>query len=179
MRDRDPVRAQQEQQEGDGARLSIDLLYREHAPQLLRRLRGRVGSADEANDLVQDAFARLLGAGSSQQFREPRAFLNRIMRNLLIDRSRRLSTRIPHVELDHDIAVPPAQSDAIEVEQLRRRYTEIVDSLPPRTREVFLLHRLDGLKCTKIAERLDISVRTVEWHLAQAILRIDRELRGE
>lgn len=179
MRDADPVRARKGQQEGDGAGLSIDLLYREHAPQLRRRLRGRVGSADEANDLVHDAFARLLGAGRSQNLREPRAFLNRILRNLLIDRSRRLSCRIPHVELDEDIAVPPAQSHAIEVEQLRKRYTEIVDSLPPRTREVFLLHRLDGLKCTKIAERLDISVRTVEWHLAQAILRIDRELRGE
>ena len=179
MRDRDPDRARQAQQEGDGARLSIDLLYREHAPQLRRRLRGRVGSVDEANDLVHDAFTRLLGASGPQNLREPRAFLNRIMRNLLIDRSRRLSTRIPHVELDDDIAVPPAQSHAIEVEQLRKRYTEIVDSLPPRTREVFLLHRLDRLKCAKIAERLDISVRTVEWHLAQAVLRIDRELRGE
>jgi len=157
----------------------FDLLYRDHAPKLRRRLRTRLGSADEANDLVHEAFARLLGASRAHELRQPGAFLNRIVRNLLIDRSRRLVARTPHVPLEDDIAVPPAQADGIELEQLRDRYRDIVDALPPRTREVFLLHRVDGLSYLKIAERLDISVRTVEWHVAQAVLRISRGLNGE
>lgn len=63
---------------GDGDGPDFDLLYRRHAPSLRRRLRARVRSADEANDLVQDAFARLLGARSVARVRDPAAFLNRL-----------------------------------------------------------------------------------------------------
>ena len=159
----------------------LDLLYRNQAPLLRRRLRARVKSHEEANDLVQDAFARLLGTRSLALVRDPGAFLNRIVRNLLIDRSRRLVYRSQHVPigLGEDIAVPPDQGQAIEVEQMRKRYRELIASLPPRTREVFVLHRVDGHSYTQIAQRLDISVRTVEWHVAQAIVRISRGLDEE
>ena len=159
----------------------LELLYRDHAPTLRRRLRSRVGSSDEANDLVHEAFTRLLGARTAGGLRNPGAFLNRIVRNLLIDRSRRLSARPAHVALgvDVDIPFPPDQGEAIEVEQMRERYRDVVASLPQRTREVFVLHRIDGLSYREIAVRLDISVRTVEWHIAEAIVRIRRGLDAE
>ena len=46
-------------------------------------------------------------------------------------------------------------------------------------REVFLLHRVDGLSYKDIALQLGISVRTVEWHIAEAIVRIGRGLDRE
>src|SRR5207237_7842220 len=120
--------------------------------------------------------ARLLGARSVADLRQPAAFLNRILRNLLVDRARRRSSRPAHVPIDHDtdLAVAPDQGERIELEQMQRRYREIVETLPPRMREVFVLHRVDGLSYREIAERLDISVRTVEWHVAQAIVRLGR-----
>lgn len=165
----------------DDPRLRVDLLYRDHAATLRRRLRARLGSSDEANELVHDAFARLLGARPTSGVRDPGAFLNRIVRNLLVDRSRRRTARPVHVALDReaDLAVAPDQGDAIELEQMRRRYKDVVASLPPRMREVFVLHRIDGLSYKDIAARLDISVRTVEWHIAQAIVRISRALDCE
>jgi RNA polymerase sigma factor (sigma-70 family) len=156
----------------------LDMLYRDHAPTLRRRLRARVGSGEDARDLVQEAFARLLGAGSFDRLRQPEAFLNRIVRNLLIDRSRRAAARGDHVPIDGDVglAVPPPQADAIEVEQMRDRYRELVASLPDRMREVFLLHRVEELSYKEIAAQLGISVRTVEWHVAEAILRLSKGL---
>jgi RNA polymerase sigma-70 factor (ECF subfamily) len=110
--------------------------------------------------------------------RDPGAFLNRIISNLLIDRSRRRSARPIHVGIENEaeLAVAPAQTDGIELEQVHRRYKELVDALPPRMRQVFLLHRVEGLGYKEIAERLDISVRTVEWHIAEAIVRIGKGL---
>jgi RNA polymerase sigma-70 factor (ECF subfamily) len=170
-------RARPDQAKERGPSDDIDLLYRGEAAALRRRLRARLGSSEEAGDLVQEAFARLLGAHLASSVRDPAAFLNRIVRNLLIDRSRRKSARAPHVELaEGDAAVPPGQSDAIEVEQMRERYREAVSELPERMREVFILHRVHELGYREIAARLDISVRTVEWHIAQAIVRISRGL---
>lgn len=157
------------------------MLYRECAPTLRRRIRSQVGSDDEASDLVQDAFTRLLGARPTEGLRTPGAFLNRIVRNLLIDRSRRLSARPLLVPLDtrFETAVAPDQADLIELDQMRRRYRDVVESLPPRMREVFVLHRIEELSYKQIATRLDISVRTVEWHIAEAIVRISRGLDAE
>jgi RNA polymerase sigma factor (sigma-70 family) len=156
----------------------LDMLYRSQAPQLRRRIRGQLRSSEEAHDLVQDAFVRLLGASARQVLREPEAFLNRIVRNLLIDRARRRTTRAMHVPLDEDSdpGAPPSQADALELADMRDRYRAAVNALPERMREVFLLHRIEELGYREIATRLGISHRTVEWHIAEAIVRIGKGL---
>ena len=180
MREAEPYGRGGSAGDGAGPQPDLDLLYRDHAPRLRRRLRMKIRSNDEAMDLVHDAFAKLLGARSLGVLRDPAAYLNRIVRNLLVDRSRRLSSRPAHIPIeDSETAVAPGQDAAIELEQMRRRYRELVDGLPPRTREVFLLHRIEGVCYRDIGARLDISVRTAEWHVAQAIVRIGKGLDGE
>lgn len=156
----------------------LDLLYRDHATALTRRVRKRVGCSEEASDLVHEAFARMLRLEAFQSLRKPEAFLSRVLRNLLIDRSRRLARKALHVSADEaaEIPVRADQADAIELEEMRERYRDLVARMPPRTREVFLLHRIDELSYKEIAVRLGISVRTVEWHVAEAITRISRGL---
>lgn len=166
---------------GETAQARFDLLYRDQAPRLRRRLGAQLKSSEEARDLVQDAFARLIGAGARQALNQPEAFLNRIIRNLLIDRSRRRAVRGPHVPIDTDVepAVRPTQADGLELAQMRERYRAAVDALPARTRDVFRLHRIDGLSYKEIALRLKISPRTAEWHVAEALVRIGRCLEEE
>ncbi|UUL82522.1 RNA polymerase sigma factor [Sphingomonas qomolangmaensis] len=163
---------------GGSDQARFDVLYREQAPRLRRWLDARVRSREEANDLVQDAFARLLGSGARDGLRQPEAFLNRIVRNLLIDRSRRVSNRIPHVPIDemNEPSTRATQEDAIELAQMRERYRIAVEALPPRTRQVFVLHRVDGIGYKEIATQLGISIRTVEWHVGEALVRIGKDL---
>lgn len=163
---------------GEGFRL--DAVYRTEAPRLMRFLRRRLPSTDDPQDFVQEAFARLAGSNSGGPLRNPEAYLQRIVRNLLIDRSRR-TIKAQHVELvdDLDIAVAPDQADAIEANDMRRLYRSAVDVLPARTREVFLLSRVDEVGYKDIAGRLGISIRTVEWHIAQAIIRLEKALDRE
>ena len=177
--------AQSDKDKGDASALPpaataearFETLYREQAPRLQRRLRARLRSAEDARDMVQDAFARLLGVRALP--REPVAFLNRIVRNLVIDRARRQAVRGPEVPLakSDEPWTQATQSEAIELEQTRALYRASVDALPKRTRQVFLLHRVEGLAYKDIAILLEISVRTVEWHVAEAIVRIGRDLR--
>lgn len=55
--------------------MCLNCLYREQAPRLRRWLDARLRSSEEANDLVHDAFARLLGSGMREGLRQPEAFL--------------------------------------------------------------------------------------------------------
>lgn len=156
----------------------LELLYRDQAPRLTRRLRAQLNSSEDARDLVQDAFTRLLGSTRRESLDRPEAFLNRIVRNLLIDRSRRLASRAQHVPIDRgaEPVVRPTQADGIELAETQARYRAAVAALPERMRTVFLLHRIDGLSYKAIAGELGISTRTVEWHVAEAILRIGKAL---
>ena len=71
------------------------------------------------------------------------------------------------------------QAYSIEASQMMQTYERALATLPPRTRQVFLLHRVDELSYKQIAEQLGIGVRTVEWHVAEALVRIRRVLDGE
>lgn len=156
----------------------FDQLYRDQAPRLRRRVGARIHSAEEARDIVQEAFARLIGARTAGALRTPEAFLNRIVRNLLIDRTRRLPNRTQHIPFEDGITAitPASQADAMEVTQLREQYRAAVTALPDRMRSVFILHRVEGLSYREIGARLGISTRTAEWHVAQAIVRISKGL---
>lgn len=177
----DPARRDDESAGGAQAAAAeprLALLYRDQAPRLTRRLQARLRSSEDAHDLVQDAFARLLGAGKRGPLDRPEAFLNRIVRNLLIDRSRRLANRAQHVPIDdtNEPGIRPTQTDGIELAETQARYRAAVAALPERMRAVFLLHRVDGLSYKAIAADLGISIRTAEWHVAEAIVRIGKAL---
>jgi len=64
-------------------------------------------------------------------------------------------------------------------DQLLRRIEAIVAAMDPLTREVFLLHRVDGWSYARIAQELGIAIGEVEQHLAGAILAIDQGLRRD
>lgn len=71
---------------------------------------------------------------------------------------------------------PIAPDAAAEISDMRRRYRKAVDALPARMQEVYLMHRAEERDYRDIAEALGLSVRTVEWHVAQALVRISRSL---
>ncbi|WP_404337875.1 RNA polymerase sigma factor [Sphingomonas sp. MMS12-HWE2-04] len=172
----DPARRAQSDEE----RVRLETIYREQAPRLSRFLRARFRGAEDCDDMVQDVFARLAGGRSLVELRNPEAYLKRILRNFLIDRKRRLDTRPQFIDIDQaELSVRAEQGDGLEVAQMQQRYRALVDQLPPRTRQVFLLHRAEGKSVRDIGAHLEISTRTVEWHISEAIGRIARELDRE
>jgi RNA polymerase sigma factor (sigma-70 family) len=162
---------------------TITDVYRREAPRLARFFRRHVIERDEVPDLVQEAFTRLIGAGSGSGPVRPAAYLQRIARNLLFDRSRRATTRLArfHVPFDEapHLSSPPDQGDAMEAADLMRTYRRAVGEMPDKTRDAFLLHRVDGLGYREIGERLGISVPTVQYHVARALMHLDKALDSE
>jgi RNA polymerase sigma-70 factor (ECF subfamily) len=63
---------------------------------------------------------------------------------------------------------------ALQTRELTERYQAALQGLSPKTRAVFLRHRLDGLTYPEIAEELNQSVSNVEKHMMRAIAHFDR-----
>jgi RNA polymerase sigma-70 factor (ECF subfamily) len=168
--------------QGAGREIGIDnrqleAVYRVEAPRLMRLLKRRIWVEEDRSDIVHEAFARLAASTSGAARSNPGAYLQGIVRHLLADRVRRWArARSLEGMVIPLVAEPLGPHGAAEVNQMRDQYRAAVDALPPKTREVYLLHRADELEYKVIASRLGISVRTVEWHVAQAIVRIGKSI---
>lgn len=143
---------------------------------LRRLLRSRGRSADDADDLIQEAFLRLQLYCRDKPVEHTEAFLVRTALNLSVDDHRlarnRLTVGSPLESLSLLDARPPPD-EVVATQQRLQRVRKALEALNPRAREVFLLHRAEGYSYGQIAERLGISVSTVEKHMARAALFFD------
>lgn len=160
------------------ARRILEACFGAERDKLLRYL-GRRAGHEVAPDLVQEVFARAAGSTQASRLANPAAFLKRIARNLLIDRARRKAANdviVFPLEEQRDAACAPQQEWGLEAEDLLRLYREAVDSLPEKTRRVFLMHRVDEFSYREIHEELGISIATVEYHMMKALAHIARSV---
>ncbi|MDK4201741.1 sigma-70 family RNA polymerase sigma factor [Pseudomonas sp. HR1] len=151
----------------------IRTLYQDHHGWLRERLQRRLGCLGQAADLAQDTFVRLLAReGELERLREPRAFLATVAQGLLANHWRRQA--VERAYLDALAARPQAVQPSPEAQALiLETLTELdalLDRLPARVRQAFLLAQLDGLTYAVIAERLGVSERMVKKYMAQAML---------
>lgn len=157
----------------------VDDLYRREAAGLTRSAAGRAGREDAA-DLVHEAFRRLIRAASSgQQLDRPGAYLACILQNLVRERHRRAHRRGDpmHVPFAEEAVAGSDPVPELEARDSIRRIDEALSVMKPVTRDVFLLHRLDGLGYEMIAQRMGMKVKRVEKHMSQA-LRLLRAAAG-
>lgn len=145
--------------------------------ELLNFLTRFVRDRDTAADLAQESFLRVLRAQhAGEAVLEPRALLYRTARNLAVDQHRRAQVRRHESleELPHDAqpALPASHQpeEAYASAQYADAMLAVVDRLPPRCREAFVLNRFDGLSHQEVAERMGISRNMVAQHIVRALL---------
>lgn len=152
--------------------IPLDQLYGKHHGWLQGWLRRSLGCSQQAADLAQDTFLRLLVRNQPISDRAPRALLQRIARGLLIDHWRR--DALERAYLDALAQLPEASHPSPEVRhealQCLERIAQLLDGLKPKVREAFLLYQLSGLNHAQVAAQLGVSSRTVERHIASALL---------
>src|SRR5438309_8205331 len=160
--------------------LCLETLYGAEWPRLLRWLARSIADREEARDLLQEIFCRLarLGAEGTLRLERPQAYLSRIATNLLRDRAKHAVRHMSahHVPADEGALPGMDQQRLLESRDMLMRVEAAMLKLRPRTREIFMAHRIDGLSYAEIAERTGLSVKGVEKQMSKAIARIDRLL---
>lgn len=151
---------------------SLEQVYSSHHGWLHGWLWRKLGSREDAADLAQDTFLRLLAGKPSGPLQEPRAFLRTVANGLLVNHWRRLELErayLAALAARPEPEEPSPEERALVLETLLR-IDAMLDKLPSRVRQAFLLSQLDGFTYLQIAAELGVSDRMVKKYMAQAML---------
>lgn len=158
----------------DGSQqLFLTLLFNKYRGPLYRYLAGLVRDRDDAAELVQEAYFRLMRHTDATRFEEmARAYLFRTATNLARDYYRRRTTRSTdkHVELVDELPSSHAQpEEELLWQEMLQQIRRSIDDMPQDVRDVFLLSRFREKTYPEIAVLLNLSTRTVERRMAMAM----------
>lgn len=152
-------------QDPEQARWFVDEVL-PHDAQLRAWIRARFPGVNDIDDLVQDAYTRLVRAHASGPIANAKAFLFVTVRNLALNRLRHQGYERPPgcTEID-PLSVLDETADTPEALARREEFQlliQAIQSLPDRCRQVLTLRKIYGLSQKETAERLGISEHTVE-----------------
>jgi RNA polymerase sigma-70 factor (ECF subfamily) len=157
----------------------FELLFRSSYVSLVRYAKTLIKDHDTAEEIVQDLFFRIwqdkekLHIESSLNGYLFRSVHNRclhfIEHNKVVER---------HAEeiLYHQSEVQESPSDILNYKELQEKIARILERLPERCGKIFTMSRFEGLKYNEIAEKLSVSVKTVEANMGRALKEFRKEL---
>lgn len=159
--------------------LSVKRLMDRYHNSLLSFLRQRLRVPDDAADVAQEAYIRMLQYEGSCEVRSPSSLLFRVAINIANDLSRLEQVRhasdhtsLDGLDIDSGLAAPERE---VAAEQELGRLYEVIERLPPKCRQVFLLSRIQCMTYPEIASHCGISVKMVEKHISHALMVCMRE----
>jgi RNA polymerase sigma factor (sigma-70 family) len=150
--------------------------FRDHAADLQRFLARRVTLAEDADDLAQEVFARLLRVRNADLVRNPLSYLLGIATHVV--REFRQRKQHERVLFDSDLAdglCDHCEADAsgiAEQFELRERLDKALQRLPAAHQLVLLLVKRDGLSYAEAATAAGLSVHTIEKYVVEARARL-------
>jgi RNA polymerase sigma factor (sigma-70 family) len=150
---------------------AIQALFREHNRVLISFLAARLKSTAEAQDVAQEAYARLLQLDSTNTISFPRAYLFRIAANLAANRLRDRGVHKSHeAKIGFDALLTyPSPEHAIGAQQQIHQVKEALLELPERCRRAFVLHFFAERSVAEVADDMGISRRMARMHIARAL----------
>ena len=151
---------------------SLEELFNHYYPHLYHFSRSFLKLEQGIDDIIQDVFIRIWQ--NRKNIKDPATFhsyIFTITRNLLLNE---LRSRLNHKKLKQEVrtlslAPEYAGFDHVQYKDLKNRVYELIEELPERQKEIFVLSRTEGLSHKEIARKLQITTKTVEYHISLAI----------
>ena len=167
--------------DADPARAHYDVvrqLFREHNRALVKFLLTRLPSEQEARDVAQEAYVRLLELHRPGAISFLRGYLFRIAANLSVDRARRRSTQEKATELFEELELPGSEHEAITGEEFETVCGALAELSTP-CRRAFVLHVVEGYRTPEVARLMRVDERTVRKYVTRAMVHCRGKLSGD
>ena len=127
-----------------------------------------MGDTDEAEDVVQETFVSLWDKREQWgTIKSVKAYLYTAVRNNCLTRIRDAKPTTPIDEGFMDESL--TEDEQMERAEMEARIWRMIDELPERRREIFLMAKRDGLRYKEIAEQTGLTVKSVENHVLRAM----------
>lgn len=136
----------------------------------------RVGDVDVATDITQDVFMRVWEKQMKLDLNNAKYLLYKIARDMLVSKYRRMEVENKYQQRMQFELTEVTTDDSYDYKQLQNKYENALIKLPEKQRTVFLMSRVEELKYAEIAERLDISIKTVEKRMSNALFYLRKVL---
>ncbi len=159
---------------------ALEQLFNYFYPRLYNFSRAFLKLEEGIDDILQEVFLKIwLNRRNIKSADTFNSYIFTITKNLLLNelRSRLNEQKTRDKILKLSVAEEFLLSEQIEFQELKGKIDLMVMEMPERQREVFTLSRVEGLSHKEIAKKLDISEKTVEYHIRQAISVLKKKLR--
>lgn len=171
-----------------GNNQSMDVLMARYASRVRAYIRRSIRRADEADDILQEAFIKIYLCVADGRYSEQGKFSSWIMRiahNMIIDSYRRKQQRNSVAYAEYDavsessevFVVPDNAEEEIISQQQNALILRLVDNLPHEQRNVVHLKHYCGLSFREIAEETDVSIGTALGRMRYAVINLRRMMR--
>lgn len=152
-----------------GNRLAFNALYLRYWEDLYRFGYAILKDEDQAKDILQDIFFALWRNKETLDIKSVSAYLYTAVRYEVTRALRNGQLTAAHEEFLATLASPHCSEAQLHVADLEDHVKETLNKLPKKSREVFYLSRFKDLSNKEIAQKLNLSQRTVEWHISSAL----------
>jgi len=156
----------------NGDKAIFEAVYREYYTQLCYYCVKYVENFEDAEGIVQDLFVKLWDMHKDLKINTSlNAYLYRAVQNYALNFLKKKKTKDKYFIVNADVSKDVHESGLVKMEEdeLRVILKHAILNLPEKRREIFELSRFDGLKNSKIANELSISVKTVESQMTKAL----------
>ena len=146
----------------------ISKAFQNYYPSLLLFANKWVKDEDLAKDIVQAVFVGLLETHNKKKILDLRPYLYQSVRNRCIDHLRKHSSQSDSID-DVDPTTHSFFKDPMEEAEFEAYVFNLIETLSPATKNIFKLSRFEGLTNQEIADKLNLSKRTVELQISNAL----------
>lgn len=167
---------------------SFSEMYTLYFPKMVRFALEYIIIEEDAKNIIQDIFLQLWERKDTlEAISNLNAFLFTLTKNRCIDHYRLYTTqksrnesldalqeRELHLKME---ALIQFDENMFSFEDMEKILDKAIDNLPEKCKQIFILSRMEGLKHEEIAEQLDISIHTVQNHIAAALRKLRVELK--
>lgn len=136
----------------------------------------RIGDIDIATDITQDVFTRIWEKQMNIDLTQAKYLLYKIAKDMLVSKYRRIEVENKYTTRMQFEMTELTESDTYDYKQLKTKYENALNKLPEKQRTVFLMSRIDELKYKEIADKLEISIKTVEKRMSNALFYLRKVL---
>ncbi|MEZ5082725.1 MAG: RNA polymerase sigma-70 factor [Bacteroidales bacterium] len=160
-------------------RSDFEKLFKELYSSLCHFAYGFIYDFDNAQEIAQDVFINLWQTRETiDPKKSVKSYLFTSVKNRCLNYIRdHKKFRSQYLDVELELEIPVEDKDIFSENERKERINQALDKLPEKCREVFELSRFDEMKYKDIAEKMDISIKTVEVHMSKALKILREELK--